>query len=76
MAVQEAVVRGGRIQHQYEFQVVVAYGSPVNHAVHAVLTVFTCFLWAVVWLIVALAGGERREMVWVDEYGHVHRRRA
>jgi hypothetical protein len=29
-----------------------------NHALHAVLTVFTCGLWAPVWIIVTIAGSK------------------
>jgi len=38
---------------------------------HAILTVFTCLLWGIVWLIMGLTGGEKRELVVVDEYGNV-----
>jgi hypothetical protein len=27
--------------------------SPPNHVLHAILTLFTCFLWAVVWIVVS-----------------------
>jgi hypothetical protein len=44
----------------------------VNHVLHAILTIFTCFLWGIVWLIVA-AGETKdvRRLVTVDESGGV-----
>ncbi len=47
-------------------------GKPVNHVLHAILTIFTCLLWGIVWLIVGLTGGEKRELLLVDEFGNVH----
>lgn len=51
-------------------------GSPpprTNHILHLLLTVFSCGLWAPVWLLVVvfnlMQGATLR--VWVDEYGRV-----
>lgn len=46
-------------------------GKPVNHILHLLLTVFTCGLWAVVWLILALGGGQKRIQAHVDPWGRV-----
>ena len=46
-------------------------GKPVNHVLHAILTIFTCLAWGIVWLV-ALTGGEKRFQLIVDEYGNVH----
>jgi hypothetical protein len=35
------------------------------------LTIFTCLLWGIVWIVVASTGGERRELLSVDEYGNI-----
>ena len=43
----------------------------VNHTLHAILTIFTCLLWGIVWAIIAATGGEKRQMVVVDEFGNV-----
>lgn len=69
--VQWAIARGGRIQSQSDFQAVVVYGKPVNHVLHAILTIFTCLLWGLVWAILAGTGGEKREMYTIDDYGNV-----
>jgi Protein of unknown function (DUF2510) len=69
-ALATAVARGGRIESHSRFQAVVVRGRPVNHVLHAILTLFTC-LWGIVWLIVGTTGGERREVVQVDPYGNV-----
>jgi hypothetical protein len=72
---QQATVRGLRIESQSDFQAVMIEGQKVNHVLHAVLTVFTCFLWGIVWAIIAGTGGEKREMILVDEYGNVQHQR-
>ncbi|CAM3855457.1 DUF2510 domain-containing protein [Smaragdicoccus niigatensis] len=70
-ALMMAVSRGGRIEAHTRFQAVVVYGRPVNHIIHAILTVFTCLLWGIVWLIVENQGGEHRAVVQVDPYGNI-----
>ncbi len=66
-----AVSRGGRVEGHTRFQAVIVYGRPVNHVLHAILTIFTCLLWGIVWLILAGTGGERREVLQIDPYGNV-----
>jgi len=68
---QAAAARGLRIESQSEFQAVLVSGKPVNHVLHAILTIFTCLLWGIVWAIIAATGGEKREMVLVDDFGNV-----
>jgi hypothetical protein len=68
---QQATVRGRRVESQVEFQAVLIQGKPVNHVLHAILTIFTCLLWGIVWIVVASTGGETRELLSVDEYGNV-----
>ena len=46
-------------------------GKPVNHLLHLILTIVTVGLWGIVWIIVALTGGERRMQIAIDEYGNV-----
>lgn len=69
--IQMATVSGRRVESQSDFQAVLVLGKPVNHVLHAILTVFTCLLWGIVWLVMGLTGGEKRELVVVDEYGNV-----
>jgi hypothetical protein len=68
---QTAAARGLRIESQSDFQAVLVEGQPVNHTLHAILTIFTCLLWGIVWAIIAGTGGEKRQMVVVDEFGNV-----
>lgn len=70
-AIATAVARGGRVESHTRFQAVIVYGHPVNHVLHAILTVFTCLLWGIVWLIIGSFGGERREVLQVDPHGGV-----
>jgi uncharacterized protein DUF2510 len=69
--VQQAVARGLRVESQTDFQAVLIEGQKVNHTLHAILTIFTCLLWGIVWAVIAGTGGERREMIVVDEFGNV-----
>ncbi len=68
---QTAAARGLRIESQSDFQAILVEGKPVNHILHAILTIFTCLLWGIVWAIIAATGGEKRQMVVVDEFGNV-----
>lgn len=69
--IQQAVGRGLRIESQSDFQAVLVDGKPVNHTLHAILTIFTCLLWGIVWAVIAGTGGEKREMIVIDEFGNV-----
>jgi hypothetical protein len=73
--VQQAVGRGLRVESQSDFQAVLVEGKPVNHTLHAILTIFTCLLWGIVWAVIAGTGGEKREMIVVDEFGNVQHQR-
>ena len=49
----------------------VTLGSPVNHILHAILTLFMCGLWLPVWALVAATGREKHFTITIDEYGMV-----
>lgn len=68
-AVMMAVSRGGRVEYRSQFQATIVWGQPVNNVLHVLLMIFTCFLWAIVWLFIASSGGERRETLSVDPQG-------
>ena len=51
--------------------VVLAYRRAVSHGFHAVMTLLTAGLWAVVWLAIALGRGEDRVRLEVDDWGNV-----
>jgi hypothetical protein len=69
-SIQREVVQGGRVESQSEFQAVIVYGHRPNHTLHAIVTLFTCGLWGIVWIVIALTGGEKRKMITVDDYGN------
>ena len=70
-AIQGAVARGGRIESQSETQAVIIRGQRPNHVLHLILSLITVGVWAIVWLILVLTGGEKRELLSVDEFGNV-----
>ena len=71
-AIASAVVaQNARVESQSEFQAVLVTGQPVNHLLHFLIGVFTCGLWWVIWLILALTGGTKRQLMYVDEWGYV-----
>lgn len=70
-AVVSAVSRGGRVESRTDDQAVIVYGRPINHAMHAILFVFTCSLWGIVWLIMAVGASERRQVLSVDGRGRL-----
>ena len=69
---QQAAMRQLRVESTTDYSAVLVQGKPVNHVLHAILTIFTCLAWGIVWLILALTGGEKRYQLIVDEYGNVH----
>ena len=61
-------------RNDHEFYAVLSYpGQNINHTVHAILTVFTCLVWGIVWLLVhAGRRKERRLRIRVDSNLRVH----
>lgn len=64
------ITQGRRIETQSDFQAVMLQGKPVNHVLHLLLTALTLGVWAVVWIAMVLLGGEKRELIQVDEWGN------
>ena len=71
-AVATQLARNGhwRIEIQTDTYAIVVKGKPTNHILHLLLTVFTAGIWAIVWIILAVTGGETRFKLAVDEYGN------
>lgn len=69
---QQAATRGLRVESQTDFQAVLVEGQPINHTLHAILTIFTCLIWGIVWAVIAATGGEKRHQLIVDDFGNVH----
>ena len=74
VAVESRVLQGYRVESQTDFQAVLVRGRRVNHILHLFLSIFTCGLWIIVWLALGLFGGEKRDVVRVDERGVVYTR--
>ena len=72
-ALARAARSGWRIETQGEFQVVVVKGRRVNHVLHLLIALFTVGLWVLVWLIIAITGGEERYLIQVDAFGRIIR---
>lgn len=62
---------GWRVESRSGTQAVLVRGQPVNHVLHAFLTVFSCFVWGAVWVAVALTNKVERVALTVDAQGHV-----
>ncbi len=63
--------QGARVESQSDFQAVLLTGQAVNHVLHCIITIFTCGIWGIIWLILALTGGVKRHIVQVDDWGNV-----
>lgn len=74
-AIQNEVVKGGRVESQSDFGAVVRYGKPPNHVLHLILTIITFTLWFWVWMlmIVVYALSKKTVTLTVDEYGQVQK---
>ena len=64
------VAAGGRIESQSDYQAVMVKGKGVNHVLHLILTLVTLGMWGIVWIALAVVGGEKRSMVTVAEFGN------
>jgi hypothetical protein len=68
---QGQVASGARIESQGDFQAVVVKGHRVNHLLHFLIGLLTLGLWWLVWIVIAITGGEKRQMITVDQFGNV-----
>ena len=48
-------------------------GRRPNHLLHVILSVITAGLWIIVWILIAVGGGEKRQILTVDEFGNVNK---
>ena len=65
------VPQGRRVQSQSDYQAVLVRGKSVNHILHLILALVTAGFWVIIWLALVVFGGEKREIVSVDEFGNV-----
>ena len=66
----DAITRGWMVESQGKFHAVIVKGRKVNHILHLLLTLLTGF-WVVIWFLLAVFGGKRRRMIYVNEQGDV-----
>ncbi len=66
-----AVPFGARIESQSETMAVLVTGRQVNHILHFLIGFPTLGFWWLVWIFLAITGGEKRQVVTVDDYGNV-----
>jgi hypothetical protein len=63
------VIEGARVESQSDYQAVLVRGYRLNNTMHLILTIVTFGLWSIVWLLLALFGGEKRRVASIDEWG-------
>lgn len=67
--------QGFRVESQSDYQAVIVKGKAVNHALHIIVSVVTLGFWLIGYAIIAITGGEKREMIQVDEWGNIARQK-
>jgi len=72
----QATATGWRIESQGPSSATLVSGQPINHVLHLLLTLVTCGLWGVIWLVISMDTTMKRASVLVDETGQVHWRDA
>lgn len=75
-AVAREVAAGARVESQTGIMAVLVKGHRVNHLLHFLVGIFTVGFWWIVWLILIITGGEKREVLTVDDYGNILKQRA
>lgn len=68
--IQTQIAGGARIESQSDFQAVLVHGRRPNHLLHFLIGFPTFGFWWIVWLGLALFGGEKRQIAQVDEFGN------
>ena len=72
LAVEDEVAsNGATVVHEGPSGVVLSHRPSVSHLLHALLTVLTAGLWAVVWLYITFTNRDRRVRLEVDSWGNV-----
>lgn len=74
-ALQQEVIKGGRVEQQTDTTAIVRYDAKVNHTLHLILTLVTLTLWGWVWIALSIIAAVRRSAVSldVDDFGAVLR---
>ncbi|WP_051837792.1 hypothetical protein [Streptomyces sp. NRRL F-2580] len=69
--VSQYVATGWRVESRSPTQAVLVRGQPVNHVLHAILTVFTCLLWGIVWIALVVGNRVERVALTVEDDGQL-----
>ena len=67
----DAISKGWIIESQGQYHAVIVDGEKINHVLHLLVSVITVGLWIVVWIVLAVFGGQQRLMIYVNEQGEV-----
>ena len=70
-AVATSVVKGFRVESQTPHHAVLVTGRRTNHTLHAIITLFSCGAWGLVWLYLGMTRKETRVVLQVDPSGNV-----
>lgn len=70
-AVNQYVANGWWVESRSPSQAVLRRDGEVNHVLHAVLTLLTCLLWGVVWIVMAALSKTERVVLTVGKTGHL-----
>lgn len=69
-AVHTQVSQGARVESQSDYNAVLVKGHRPNHVLHFFIGLVTLGVWWIVWIVLAIIGGEKRMAVTVDEWGN------
>jgi hypothetical protein len=64
---------GWRVVSQTQTSAQLVKGHRTNHILHLILTLITLGIWAIVWILMVIFGGEKYRTITVSEYGQVSR---
>lgn len=72
-ALQMDVAAGWRVESQTDESAVLVKGGVTNHTLHLILTILSCGMWGLVWLIMVVVNQRKAVVLRVDDYGNVLR---
>lgn len=70
-AVTEHVARGWMVASRTDTSVVLAKSHRINHVLHAILSIFTCALWLIVWFVLAKGQYDLRRVLTLQPDGRL-----
>lgn len=71
LALATETAQGGRVVAQDQTSAVIVRVEPINHVLHAVLSLLTCGVWLLVWFFLNARRRVHRYQVTVDQVGAV-----